>query len=91
MQFQILHISECMSKIVFFLILLILISLEVEVNFNDVSYTVLESEGQVNIYLRISGKYFVPLHAIIEIIDGTARSEQILWLNILETNYTIII
>ena len=82
MKFQILRIVECLSEIVF---CLILISLEVEVNFNHISYTVLESDGEVNIYLRISGKYFVPLHAIIEITDGTARSEQIQLFNILET------
>ena len=42
------------------------------VNFNVDSYTVAESDSQVNISLRIDGKFFVPVWAIIEIIDGTA-------------------
>ena len=42
------------------------------VNFNEDSYTVAESDSQVNISLRIDGKCFVPVWAVIEIRDGTA-------------------
>ena len=42
------------------------------VNFNENSYTVAESGSQVNISLRIDGKFFVPVWAIIEIRNGTA-------------------
>ena len=42
------------------------------VNFNEDSYTVAESAGQVSVSLRINGQYFVPVWAIVEIIDGTA-------------------
>ena len=42
------------------------------VNFNEDSYTVAESVGQVSVSLRIEGQYFVPVWAIVEIIDGTA-------------------
>ena len=44
----------------------------VEVNFNEDSYTVAESDGQVNVILRIDGKFFVPVWAVVEISDGTA-------------------
>ena len=44
----------------------------VEVNLNEDSYTVAESDGQVSISLRIDGKFFVPVWAIVEISDGTA-------------------
>ena len=44
----------------------------VEVNFNEDSYTVAESDGQVSVSLRINGQYFVPVWAVVEIIDGTA-------------------
>ena len=46
--------------------------LAVEVNFNEDSYTVAESDGQVSVSLRINGKFFVPVWAIVEISDGTA-------------------
>ena len=41
-------------------------------NFKDCSYTVAESEGQVSVSLRINGRFFVPVWAIVEISDGTA-------------------
>ena len=44
----------------------------VEVHFNEDSYTVAESVGQVSVSLRINGKFFVPVWAIVEISDGTA-------------------
>ena len=44
----------------------------VEVNFNESSYVVNESDGQVSISLRIDGKFFVPVWAVVEISDGTA-------------------
>ena len=49
-----------------------LTSSAVEVNFNEDSYTVAESDGRVSVSLRIDGKFFVPVWAIIEISDGTA-------------------
>ena len=42
------------------------------VNFNEESYTVAESAGQVSVSLRINGQYFVPVWAIVEIVDETA-------------------
>ena len=44
----------------------------VEVNFNESSYTVVENDGQVSVSLRIDGKFFLPVWAIVEISDGTA-------------------
>ena len=44
------------------------------VNFNEDSYAVNESDGQVSISLRIDGKFFVPVWAIVEISNGTATS-----------------
>ena len=44
----------------------------VEVNFNEERYTVAESDGQVSLSLRIDGKFFVPVWAIVEISNGTA-------------------
>ena len=41
-------------------------------NFNEDSYTVAESAGQVSLSLQINGQYFVPVWAIVEIVDGTA-------------------
>ena len=41
-------------------------------NFNEDSYTVAESAGQVSMSLRINGQFFIPVWAIVEIIDGTA-------------------
>ena len=49
-----------------------LTSSAVEVNFNENSYTVAESDGQVSVSLRIEGQYFVPVWAVLEISDGTA-------------------
>ena len=43
-----------------------------EVSFSEEGYTVNESEGQVTITLRITGKFFIPVYAIIEVTDGTA-------------------
>ena len=42
------------------------------VNFNEDGYTVAKSTSHVNISLRIDGKFFVPVWAVIEIRDGTA-------------------
>ena len=50
----------------------LLTSSVVEVNFNEDSYTVAESDGQVSVSLRIDGKFFIPVWAIVEISDGTA-------------------
>ena len=47
----------------------------VEVNFNEDSYTVAESDGQVSVSLRIDGKFFVPVWAAVEISDGTATGK----------------
>ena len=44
----------------------------VEVNFNENSYTVAESAGQVSVSLRIDGKFFIPVWAVVEISAGTA-------------------
>ena len=44
-------------------------------NFNEDSYTVAESAGQVSVSLRINGQFFVPVWAIVEISDGTATGE----------------
>ena len=41
-------------------------------NFNENSYTVAESDSQVSVSLRIDGRFFVPVWAIVEISDGTA-------------------
>ena len=41
-------------------------------NFNEDSYTVAESDGQVSVSLRTDGQFYVPVWAIIEISDGTA-------------------
>ena len=41
-------------------------------NFNEDSYAVAESNGQVSVSLRIDGKFFVPVWAIIEISNGIA-------------------
>ena len=41
-------------------------------NFNEDSYTVAESDGQISLSLRIKGQFFVPVWAIVEIIEGTA-------------------
>ena len=50
----------------------LLTSSAVEVNFNEDSYTVAESDGQVSVSLRIDGQFYVPVWAIVEIKDGTA-------------------
>ena len=50
-------------------------SLVVEVNFKELNYSVNESAGEVNISLRITGQFFIPLHAVIEVSDGTATGE----------------
>ena len=42
------------------------------VNFNEDTYTVAESDGQVSVSLRIDGQYFVPVWAVVEISNGTA-------------------
>ena len=46
-----------------------------EVHFNEDSYTVGESEGQVSLSLRVTGRFFIPVYAIIEVTDGTATGE----------------
>ena len=42
------------------------------VNFNEDNYIVAESAGKVSVSLRIDGPYFVPVWAIVQIMDGTA-------------------
>ena len=42
------------------------------VNFNQGSYTVAENDGKVSVSLRIDGKFFNPVWAIVEISNGTA-------------------
>ena len=49
-----------------------LTSSAVEVNFNETSYTVAESDGQVSVSLRIDGQFFVPVWAVVEVSNGTA-------------------
>ena len=44
----------------------------VVVNFNESRCTVAENVGQVSVSLRIDGKFFYPVWAIVEISDGTA-------------------
>ena len=41
-------------------------------NFNEGKYTVEEITGQVSVSLRIDGKFFYPVWAVVEIRDGTA-------------------
>ena len=53
----------------------------VEVNFNEDSYTVAENDSQVSISLRIDGQFYVPLWAIIEVSDGTAKGGSCKWAN----------
>ena len=55
-----------------YLIVMFLTSSVVEVNFDQDSYTVAESNGQVSVSLRIDGKFFYPVWAIIEVSSGTA-------------------
>ena len=43
-----------------------------EVNFNENSYTVNESQRHVDVSLRIDGRFYVPVWAIVEIREGTA-------------------
>ena len=45
------------------------------VNFNEDSFAVAESAGQVNMSLRINGQFFVPVWAMVEISDWTATGE----------------
>ena len=47
----------------------------VEVNFKELSYSVTESAGQVSVSLNITGQFFIPLYAVIEVSDGTATGE----------------
>ena len=54
------------------LLLILLNSLAVEVNFNEPSYTAAESDRKVSISLCITGQFYVPLWVIVEINDGTA-------------------
>ena len=55
-----------------YLIVMFLTSSVVEVNFDQDSYTVAESNGHVSVSLRIDGKFFYPVWAIIEVSSGTA-------------------
>ena len=55
-----------------FLSIFLLNTSAVVVNFNENSYTVVESDGQVSVSLRIDGRFFVPVWAIVEIINATA-------------------
>ena len=43
-----------------------------EVNFNEDGFTVAESDDLVSLSLRINGRFFVPVWAIVDISDGTA-------------------
>ena len=54
----------------------------VVVNFNEDSYAVNESDGQVSISLRIDGQFFYPVWAVVEIIDGTATGGLCLQVNV---------
>lgn len=51
------------------------VSSAVEVNFNEDSYTVAESDTTVSVSLRIDGRFFVPVWAIVNVSDGTATGE----------------
>ena len=42
-------------------------------NFKEKWYTVTESDGQVSVSLSISGKFFVPVFAIVEVSSMTAK------------------
>ena len=55
-----------------YFIVMFLTSSVVEVNFDQDSYTVAESDGQVSVSLRIDGRFFYPVWAIIEVSSGTA-------------------
>ena len=55
-----------------FLSMFLLTPSAVKVNFHECSYTVAESDGQVSVSLRIDGKFFVPVWAVVTISDGTA-------------------
>ena len=44
-------------------------------NFNEDSYTVAESDTTVSVSLRIDGRFFVPVWAIVNVSDGTATGE----------------
>lgn len=45
------------------------------VNFNEISYTVVESVGQVSVSLNIAGKFFIPMYVVVEVRDETAKGE----------------
>ena len=45
------------------------------VTFNEDKYTVEENAGQVSVSLRIDGKFFYPVWAVVEIRDGTATGD----------------
>ena len=47
-----------------------------EVCFTEDNYTVTETEGNVVINLRVTGKYFVFMNATISCTEGTATSEM---------------
>ena len=47
----------------------------VEVNFSEDSYSVAEGDSQVSVSLRITGKYFIPVYAIVKVSSGTATGE----------------
>ena len=53
----------------------------VEVNFIEDSYTVAESDGQVSVSLRIYGKFFVPVWAVVEISSGSATGGLCKYIN----------
>ena len=55
-------------------------------SFNENSYTVAESDGQVSVSLRIDGRFFVPVWAIVEIREGTATGRlcMLLGMNLYE-------
>ena len=52
-----------------------LVSSVVEVNFNGQNYTVNGSGGQVSVSLRITGQFFIPVYALIEVSNGSTTGE----------------
>ena len=55
-----------------FVLIFLLTTSAVVVNFKENSYTVAESDGQVSVSLRIDGQFFFPVWAVVKISDGTA-------------------
>ena len=51
-------------------------SAAVKVNFTEENYTVNETEGSVNITMRVTGSYFVLMNATVSCKEGSADSEN---------------